>query len=90
MADKTGMEGLLPILENLYLDYLAYRQIARTAEPEKWAVHLNYYRNAKRPQIARRFDEIAATLQSRHPLLGCSCAEVAQTVGDLLTEGMVS
>ena len=24
MADKTGMEALIPIVESLYLDYLAF------------------------------------------------------------------
>jgi hypothetical protein len=90
MADKTGVEELITILENLYVDYLAFRHIARTACPEKWAVHLNDYRKAKRPQVVPQFHAILVTLQSATPSVAASYDAAAQRVANFLVDGMLS
>jgi len=89
MGDKTGMEALIPVVECLYLDYLAFRQIARSAEPEKWAVHLNAFRKAKRSQISPQFDAILAILRSTSQSAAESYDAAAQQAADLLLEGML-
>ena len=88
MADKTGMEELLPILQNLYLDYLAFRHIARTVEPQKWAIHLNDYRQANRIRIGQQFDGIVDDLQNNLPSPEQPCDEAARKVASLLLDGM--
>jgi hypothetical protein len=90
MADKTGMEVLLPILGNLYRDYLAFRHIARTAEPEKWAVHLNDYKRANSARIQQQFDAIIDDLQSSLPGPEQACDVAARKVADLLVAAMLS
>ena len=88
MADKTGMEALVPIVENLYLDYLGLRHIARTAEREKWAIHLSHYRKAARPQTAHKFDAIADALQTAMPVYPAKFDAAVQQLADLLLDGM--
>jgi hypothetical protein len=90
MAGKKSMESLLPILENLYLDYLAFRHIAKAAEPQKWAIHLNNYRKAKRPQVAPQFEAIIDDLRNDRPSPEGSCDEAARRVADLLVNGMLT
>jgi hypothetical protein len=89
MADKTGMEELIPILENLYLDYLAFRHIARTAEQEKWAIHLNDYRKANSTRIGQQFGAITDALRTAKPVYSAQFDAAVQQLADLLVEGMV-
>ncbi len=90
MANRTGMEVLIATLENLYLDYLAFRHIAKAAEPQKWAAHLNDYRRANSIRFGRQFDEIADVLRTSMPACPPEFDAAAQRLADLLAEGMVS
>jgi len=68
MAGKTGRGALVSQLQQLCVDYRAFRHIAKNSrEPEKWSAFLNSYRQGNSSRTFAAFDEVTEALQNGLP-----------------------